>query len=492
MNNASQTRKLASKFKRITTISIFLCTTTMMAIPAHADQQIQDDLVVGGSVCAGLDCVNGESFGFDTIRLKENNLRIKFIDTSSSSSFPTADWAIIINDSANGGANHFSIEDSDTGKVPFKIIQGAPDNSLYVSSTGKIGVKTAAPIVDLHILSGNTPTLRLEQDGSSGFAAQAWDVGGNETNFFIRDVTNNSQLPFRISPSAPNASIFVAADGDVGFETTTPDGQLDIASVVDANNHAVLINQDYFGINIDNGFIPNGLLDVQTTGGISRLTVTPYGGVGIGTSSPVGRFEVKNSANTVSYFDVGATGNVGIGTNTPDAVLDLEKNGAVGIRLTNTGTGASNWDILNNASTGRLTFSDDPARARVPLKFFKGADNNLIKVGSVDSSTVQINGNLDVKGNITATGTITPDYVFESGYALKTIEEHAAFMWEEKHLPAVRQAKTNDYGKGVVNLGERSQNLLEELEVAHIYIEQLSNKIKKIESRLASLEQSKK
>ena len=99
---------------------------------------------------------------------------------------------------------------------------------------------------------------------------------------------------------------------------------------------------------------------------------------------------------------------------------------------------------------------------------------------------------LDVKGNITATGTITPDYVFESGYALKTIEEHAAFMWEEKHLPAVRQAKTNDYGKGVVNLGERSQNLLEELEVAHIYIEQLSNKIKKIESRLASLEQSKK
>ncbi len=41
------------------------------------DQKIQDDLVVVGSICAGFDCVSGESFGFDTIRLKENNLRAR-------------------------------------------------------------------------------------------------------------------------------------------------------------------------------------------------------------------------------------------------------------------------------------------------------------------------------------------------------------------------------------------------------------------------------
>ena len=32
------------------------------------DQVILDDLIVDGSACIGLDCVNGESFGFDTIR----------------------------------------------------------------------------------------------------------------------------------------------------------------------------------------------------------------------------------------------------------------------------------------------------------------------------------------------------------------------------------------------------------------------------------------
>ena len=46
------------------------------------------DLIVQGSACVGFDCVNNESFGFDTIRLKENNTRLTFFDTSSLSGFP--------------------------------------------------------------------------------------------------------------------------------------------------------------------------------------------------------------------------------------------------------------------------------------------------------------------------------------------------------------------------------------------------------------------
>ncbi len=51
--------------------------------PTPDDQVIADDLIVQGSTCVGFDCVNGESFGFDTIRLKENNTRINFDDTSA-------------------------------------------------------------------------------------------------------------------------------------------------------------------------------------------------------------------------------------------------------------------------------------------------------------------------------------------------------------------------------------------------------------------------
>jgi hypothetical protein len=196
----------------------------------YADVVHQDDVIIIGSACMGFDCVNGENFGFDTLRLKENNLRIHFQDTSSSGSFPTRDWRISINDTANGGANKFSIEDADVGRTPFTIMADAPSNALFISNSGRLGLGTSTPVADVHAVKGNTPTMRLEQDGSSGFTAQTWDVAGNETNFFIRDATNGSTLPFRIQPGAPTSSLFISNTGKIGLGTSTPDAMLDIES----------------------------------------------------------------------------------------------------------------------------------------------------------------------------------------------------------------------------------------------------------------------
>ncbi|HEX2254490.1 MAG TPA: hypothetical protein VHQ65_14570 [Thermoanaerobaculia bacterium] len=192
-----------------------------------ADQVIPDDLIVQGSICVGFDCVNNESFGFDTIRLKENNLRIKFEDTSAGT-FPSNDWQLTANDSASGGANKFSIEDITGARVPFTIEAGATTNSLYVDSTGRVGFRTATPVLDLHVSTSNTPGIRLEQTSAGGFTAQTWDIAGNEANFFVRDVTGGSRLPFRIRPGAPTSAIDISNDGDVGFGTTSPDAAVDI------------------------------------------------------------------------------------------------------------------------------------------------------------------------------------------------------------------------------------------------------------------------
>ena len=193
------------------------------------DQVFLDDVIVSGSICVGLDCSNGESFGFDTQRLKENNLRIHFSDTSTSASFPSNDWRIRINDSTNGGGNYFAIEDASGSKTPFLIEAGAPTNSLYVDDGGRIGAGTSTPVVEIHSKNGDSPTLRLEQDGSSGFTPQTWDVAGNEANFFVRDVTNGSKLPLKIKPNAPTSSIFVeGTTGDIGMGTESPDGALHV------------------------------------------------------------------------------------------------------------------------------------------------------------------------------------------------------------------------------------------------------------------------
>ena len=189
---------------------------------APDDQVILDDLIVDGSLCVGQDCVNGESFGFDTIRIKENNLRIRAVDTSSTSSFPSNDWQLTFNDTANGGQNKFSIDDIDHGRTPFTLEAGAPSHSLYVDDGGRLGLGTSTPVVDVHVKTGNTPTYRLEQDGTSGFTPQTWDVAGNEAGFFVRDATNGSTLPFRILPGAPSDTLVIAgATDNVGINVVT-------------------------------------------------------------------------------------------------------------------------------------------------------------------------------------------------------------------------------------------------------------------------------
>src|SRR5690606_5524685 len=115
--------------------------SAMQAGPVmSAGQVIPDDLIVQSSLCVGIDCVNNEVFRFDTVRLKENNLRIHFDDTSASAGFASTDWLLVANESASGGANKFSIEDLTSATVPFTVLGGAPTNSLFVGESGDIGV----------------------------------------------------------------------------------------------------------------------------------------------------------------------------------------------------------------------------------------------------------------------------------------------------------------------------------------------------------------
>ncbi len=269
----------------------------------NADQVILDDLIVDGSICAGFDCVNGESFGFDTIRLKENNLRIRAVDTSNSASFPTNDWQITFNDSANGGANKFSIDDIDGGRTIFTLEAGAPSHSLYVDDGGRLGLGTSTPVVDVHLKSGNTPTLRLEQDGSSGFTPQTWDVAGNETNFFVRDATNGSKLPFRIRPNAPSNSIYVDSSGKVGMGTNSPSFEL-VIERSSANSRIVLgrtgtdPSEMQVSANGNRGYIGMRTSDslYVITNQKPRLRITPGGNVGIGDIEATHLLELSGGA----------------------------------------------------------------------------------------------------------------------------------------------------------------------------------------------------
>jgi hypothetical protein len=162
--------------------------TLLTGAPARADQVIAQDLVLQGSDCIGFDCVMAEAFLFDTIRLKENNLRIHFEDTTDPLAGPATDWRITANDSASGGPSYLRIEDATSATFPVRVDSGAPTDALVVLSSG-VGVGTATPSARLHTvgsvrvtgdlvvvrpaqISGVVPASALiKRNGSVAFAA---------------------------------------------------------------------------------------------------------------------------------------------------------------------------------------------------------------------------------------------------------------------------------------------------------------------------------
>jgi hypothetical protein len=280
------------------------------------DQVIPDDLIVQGSICAGLDCINNENFGFDTIRVKENNTRIQFDDTSSTAGFATNNWQLRANSSASGGASFFAIVDqgatgnSETGTIVFEVDAGAPANSLRVSSSGNVGIGTATPVLDLHANTTDTPAIRLEQNSSGGFTAQTWDVGANEANFFVRDVTGGSRLSLRIRPGAPTSSLDIAANGNIGIGTGSPRARIDLKQLEDTFVGSLQLRRattnDTWAVatGVDNNLYFGYANDASLADSTADFTVVPVivtttGRMGINTLTPDQRLSVNGDASKV-------------------------------------------------------------------------------------------------------------------------------------------------------------------------------------------------
>lgn len=205
------------------------------------DNVVPENQIVQGSLAVGVDAIDGEIFGYNTIILKENNLRIKFDDTSTEGgSFPGNDWIIEANSSDNGGASYYAIQDATALTYPYKIMAGAPTDALHLAANGNIGFRTDNPIMHLHMHKGDTPGIRFEQSNESGWTPYTWDVAGNESNFFIRDLTAGSHYVFTIKPGAPNHAFWIASDGNVGVGFNSPDHKLHVNGFAKVDSALIL------------------------------------------------------------------------------------------------------------------------------------------------------------------------------------------------------------------------------------------------------------
>ena len=102
---------------------------------------------------------------------------------------------------------------------------------------------------------------------------------------------------------------------------------------------------------------------------------------------------------------------------------------------------------------------------------------------------------LTVKGSIHSEGVKVdlnvpaPDYVFEPDYELRTLKEIKKYITENKHLPEIPSAVEID--KNGINLGDMNMRLLKKIEELTLYQIELLERLEKLEtenSRIDELE----
>jgi hypothetical protein len=301
--------------------------------------------------------------------------------------------------------------------------------------------------------------IDFEDTTTQTFPVRDWRLEANAStaasaHFAIRDMgdatawAEGTGTPIlMLRAGAPANSLYVSPEGRVGFGTATPAQKLHVVSGLQP---ALRLEQDG-----SLGELPGIVELIVNAKGLFVQNLTEGG------TTPLSiRSEAPDDALVISD-------RIGMQTGEPEAPLDIRAS------VENVGVGNSVLRLVN--ADGPTAFQLHPFGTSFFWNF-AAADNDTFRVNRSGNGVVEMS--LNGSGNLTIAGTLTTggpscstgcDAVFDADYRLPSIEEHAEAMWAKKHLPNVGPTLPNQ----PVNISEQYGRMLNELETAHIYIEQL-------------------
>ena len=173
-----------------------------------------------GQVCIGSEC-NDASVGQPAnaaLKLRARRPGILFEDTDTNPVGNGRDWRLALNDTIPGGFSRFSIQDAESGRVPFTVQGGALENTLWLGGSHFVGIGTTFPDQSLDIVSnvGTGTVIEMQNTALAGNVIYHLAVRADgEFQVFDRGWLT---APLRIQPNIGDDQLVMTAQG-VGFGT---------------------------------------------------------------------------------------------------------------------------------------------------------------------------------------------------------------------------------------------------------------------------------
>ncbi|HAA13239.1 MAG TPA: hypothetical protein DCE41_16710 [Cytophagales bacterium] len=270
----------------------------------------------------------------------------------------------------------------------------------------------------------------------------------------------NSDIEFGTNSSG---RMWIAANGNVGIGDESPTTKFNVVGAVRASdnaNEAEYIEIDHGGGNSVINHKGDGNMDFRFEGS-TKMQISANGRLGIGGDfNPTHTLHVQGTGNITGAVTLGGT---------------LTASGSTNLQGVLTATGTSNFNNTVNVSGTFIT---------------TGASqfNNQVTVGALNA-----NQNLEVYGRakvmeleIKPNGTWA-DFVFADDYELRPLEEVAAFIAENKHLPEV--PTTEEVSEQGYLQTDINATLLQKIEELTLYMIDMKADNEQLRAEVAELKQ---